>query len=78
MQAENTSCDPSSTSPVNYDGSVDRGLFQVNSCHADKVQGTLSKLYDTATNIAVAYRIYSGSGWRAWTTYKTGRYLAFL
>lgn len=78
MQAENRSCDPNVTSPVNKNGSVDRGLFQVNSIHADMVDGDLSRLYDPATNVEIAYRIYRGSGWTAWSAYKSGVYLKFL
>lgn len=35
-------------------------------------------LYDPATNMRVAYGIYKGSGWKAWTTYTRGTYKKFL
>lgn len=35
-------------------------------------------LFDPAQNIAAAYQKYQLQGWGAWTTYNTGRYLAFL
>ena len=38
---------------TNSDGSVDRGLMQVNSIHADMVGGDLDKLYDPKTNLDV-------------------------
>jgi len=31
-------------------------------------------LYDPATNARVAYGIYKDSGWKAWTTYTSGKY----
>ncbi len=31
-------------------------------------------LYDPATNARVAYGIFQGSGWKAWTTYTRGTY----
>lgn len=79
MKAENTGCNPAKDNAgLNYDGSVDYGLFQVNSIHADMVGGNLDALRDPATNIDTAYKIYSGSGWRAWSTYNNGKYLSYL
>jgi lysozyme-like protein len=37
-----------------------------------------SSLYDPATNARVAYGIWKGSGWKAWTTYTRGTYKKFL
>ena len=68
----------SSGDPSQLSATCDRGLMQVNCVHADMVGGNLSALYDPATNIAVAYRIYKAGGWLPWTTYTSGRYLAFL
>ena len=56
----------------------DRGLMQVNCIHADMVNGDLSELYDPATNISVAHKIYSAHGWEAWSTYNSGAFLRFL
>lgn len=56
----------------------DRGLMQINSIHADMVQGNLSELYTPATNIAVAWKIYSANGWDAWSTYLNGGYSRYL
>ncbi len=54
---------------THYDanGSVDMGLMQINSVH-DNMVSSPSQLYDPATNISVAYQIYSQSGWYAWST----------
>jgi hypothetical protein len=35
-------------------------------------------LLDPATNAAAAYRVYTVSGFRAWTTYRSGAYLQYL
>jgi hypothetical protein len=80
MQAENNSCNPGKNNAgLNSDGSVDYGLFQVNSVHSDLVSGNLSALYDPATNVKVAYAIYSGANkWHSWSTYNSGKYLTYL
>lgn len=69
---------------LNYDGSVDYGLMQVNSIHAGMVGGDVEQLRDPQTNIRVAYAVYQGSlertgdGWKAWSAYNNGKYLNFL
>lgn len=35
-------------------------------------------LYDPATNAKAAYAIYQGSGWKAWTTYTSGKYKQYV
>lgn len=72
MQAE-SSCRPDALSPT-----ADRGLMQINSVHIAKVNGDLNALYDPATNIRIGYSVYLSQGWKAWTVFNTGRYLAFL
>lgn len=58
---------------VNTDGSIDRGLWQINSIH-----GALST-YSPTGNAHAAVRISSGgSNWAPWVTYKTGAYKRFL
>lgn len=57
----------------NSNGSIDRGLWQINSIH-----GSLST-FDPQRNAAAAYSISSGgSNWRPWVAYKTGAYRKFL
>jgi len=63
----------SNATNYNYDGSIDRGLMQINSCH-----GNTDAWYDPATNIAEAFRLYQDSGWKPWTTYTSGAYLRYL
>lgn len=53
-----------------------RGLFQIG---CDSTGGlSFGSMFDAKTNIAQAYRLYSGRGWSPWTTYTSGRYLQYL
>lgn len=52
----------------NANGSIDRGILQVNSIHADLVGYNLNALYTPSVNVAVAYQIYQAHSWCAWTT----------
>lgn len=64
----------------NSNGSIDRGLFQINSIHNYNV----SDLFDCHKNIDIAYKIYlqkqswTGDGFQAWSVYNNKRYLKFL
>lgn len=78
MRAESNCRADANNAGTNRDGSVDYGVMQINSIHADMVNGNLDSLYDAKTNIAVAYRIYSGRGWAAWSTYNNGAYLQYM
>lgn len=72
MHAE-SHCNTTATSPT-----CDHGLMQVNCVHSNLVSGNLALLNDPATNIKVAYEVYQGAGWSAWTTYTSGAYLSYL
>lgn len=50
------------------------GLMQVACLHFSEGQDKL----DVATNIAVAYKVYVGSGLTAWSAYTNGSYQKFL
>lgn len=68
MQAE-SSCNASAISPVNSDGVRDYGLMQLHGMD----------ILNPAQNIEAAYRQkYLTQGWRAWSTYKSGKYLNYL
>lgn len=57
----------------NTDGSIDRGLWQINSVH-----GSLST-FDVAANTKAAIKISNnGSSWSPWVTYTTGAFRKFL
>lgn len=75
--------DPRSHNPTPPDDSY--GLWQINmlgSMGPDRRKRFKLKsnedLYDPATNARVAYGIFQGSGWKAWTTYTRGTYKKFM
>ncbi len=62
---------------INKNGSIDLGIMQINSIHLKK--GWKAKdLLDCDKNIELAYSIYKGSGWSAWSAYKNGTYKRHL
>lgn len=72
MRAE-SGCNSSAVSHT-----CDSGLMQINCVHRAKVGGNLELLKDPATNIRVAYAIYSGAGgWSPWVAYTSGAYLRY-
>lgn len=66
---------------TNWDGTVDVGLFAINSTHRGAVEVTYREPFDVAMrdckkNLDFAYyHLYKNSGWNPWVSYKTGRYL---
>lgn len=65
------------TQATNYDtnGTVDLGLWQINSIHGYDS----TKLLQPAYNAQAAYDISSGGvNWNPWSTYTNGRYLSFM
>ena len=64
----------------NKDGSIDRGIAQINSCHCRKIQGNCAeKLFDYKFNIDFAYRLSNGGrDWSPWVAYKNGNYLKYI
>jgi hypothetical protein len=59
----------------NSDGSTDYGPWQVNSVHGFDPARLTS---DPAYTVDAAHQVWSKQGWKAWTAYKTGAYLAFM
>src|SRR3712207_2365011 len=58
-------------------GSVDRGLWQINSCWHPSVSKSCA--YDAQCNANAAYRISSGgTNWKPWVAYTNGRYEDYL
>lgn len=53
-------------------GSTSYGLMQINSVHSDVF--VIGPWADPVTNMKMAHTIYKQSGWRAWSTYKSGKY----
>ena len=67
--------DPNAINTANKDGSIDRGLWQINSVHTQFQQ---SRLFDPAYNAFAAFQISGGSNWFPWASYTNGRYQKFL
>jgi hypothetical protein len=59
----------------NKNGSVDYGLFQINSVHLTDMScaSSASELFDTTTNTACAYEVWSRQGRNAWYGYQHHR-----
>ena len=60
---------------VNKNGSIDVGIFQMNSIHNHKGElWKLGKLVDCYNNIDRAYELWKSAGWGAWSAYNNGAY----
>ncbi|SCF46452.1 Transglycosylase SLT domain-containing protein [Micromonospora matsumotoense] len=77
-----SSCNPSavgSNGPTAGcpNGSLDRGLWQINNCYHPTVNDTCA--YTAQCNANAAYNISSGgSNWQPWSTYNNGAYAGYL
>lgn len=60
---------------ANRNGSVDRGLFQINSVHGYDPARLLS---DPRFNTQCAKRIYDSQGLKAWSTYNADKHVAYM
>lgn len=59
---------------INTNGSMDVGIFQINSIHYKKPQCKLKDMIDPVKNVDCAYSIYERSGWNAWSAFNNGSY----
>lgn len=71
--AENVKSDVTLTHK-NVNGSIDYGLWQINSVHGFPP----AELLTSDGNAHAAAVVQAKQGWKAWTTYNDGRYLLFL
>jgi hypothetical protein len=61
----------------NSNGSIDYGLFQINSIHADLLNSHVWA--DPVENAQMALEISSnGTNWKPWVAYTTGRHIPYL
>lgn len=62
---------------ANSDGSIDIGLFQINSIHFKQAGCSLKEVVDPYKNTDCAYNIYLAAGkkWGDWVTFNNGNYL---
>lgn len=68
--------DPTNVGGPNDDGTFDYGLWQINSVHSDLLAA--GDWRDPASNANMAYAVWRGGGWRAWTTFRLGEHLPFM
>jgi hypothetical protein len=66
--------------PTNSDGTVDYGLWQINSIHMNETIGgvvvTIDACYDPHKNALIAHGLYRRSGgFNAWAAFSSGAYL---
>jgi hypothetical protein len=63
---------------MNRNGSIDYGLFQINSVHASLLAG--KDWADPAQNAAMAFSVFrdAGSKWTPWATFNSGSYQRYM
>jgi soluble lytic murein transglycosylase-like protein len=69
---------PLAHNKANSNGTDDKGLMQINSIHVDSGLISDGDRFDPQKNMAAAYAIYKGSGYRAWSSFNNGSYLNWL
>ena len=63
----------------NKNGSIDRGLFQINSIHNWRFDKFNGDPFNCVDNVKVAHQIYTEqNGFSAWVAFTNGSYLTFL
>jgi len=64
----------------NDDGSIDVGIWQINSVHRERHPEWTTAWLKVPSNNASAMAVVSGNGsnWQPWTAYKNGRYEIFM
>lgn len=55
-------------------GSVDIGVFQINSTHFKQEGCSLAEVATIQGNIDCAYQIYQASGWNPWVVFQSGAF----
>jgi Lysozyme like domain len=60
----------SDASHTNGDGSVDKGLWQINARANADIIAKFGDPFDPARNAAMAYAVYKRQGWGAWSVYR--------
>lgn len=63
---------------TNSDGSVDRGMWQINSTHVASGAISEADCFDPNASTQYAYKLsHGGTAWGDWTTYNSGAYQRF-
>jgi hypothetical protein len=78
--AESTMNCKANNAGLNENGTVDKGLLQINSVHKDKFEprGGDACLYDCSCNIDIGHQVWKEQGYTAWSVYKSGAYKEHL
>lgn len=58
----------------NTNGTIDVGIFQINSVHFSKEGCSLKEVATMQGNVDCAYSIYKQSGWNPWVVFQTGAF----
>jgi len=69
---------PQAYNGANSNGTNDAGLWQVNSIHVDSGLISSEDRFNPEKNVAAAYAIYKGSGFKAWSAFQNKSYLKWL
>jgi len=69
---------PLAYNKANKNGSNDAGLMQINSIHVNSGLISSEDRFIPEKNLAAAYAIYKGSGFKAWSAYNNKSYLKYL
>jgi len=62
----------------NTNGTVDIGVFQINSIHYNKPECSLDKIVTMKGNVDCAYTLYKASGWNPWVVFQNGSFKSKL
>ena len=63
---------------TNTNGTIDVGLFQINSVHFNTEGCSLQEVTTVDGNIDCAYSIFKKSGWSAWSSFNSGAVNKFI
>lgn len=60
---------------VNSNGTVDIGIFQINSIHFGRSGCSLKEIASAQGNVDCAYSLWSEQGWHPWVVFKNGSFI---
>jgi len=63
---------------INTNGTIDVGIYQINSIHFNKEGCTLKEVSDMYKNVDCAYSIWKEQGWTPWVAYLNNSYMEKL
>lgn len=63
---------------INTNGTIDVGIFQINSVHFKQEGCSLKEISDAYKNVDCAYKIWQASGWEPWVAFLNGNFKSKL